>query len=101
VVNSLALVGDLKAALTHSKVHSVHVDETRVRLVVSCLCQVGEFVLVDWHSYVHFRASSLSDRFDKASKSRMRIYRLINDKLTLGNIVDLREVMLVVLDLLS
>ena len=101
VVYCLALVCNLKAALTHAKVHSVHINETRVRLVVSGLCQVGELVLVDWHSDVHFRTSSLSDRFDKTSKSRMRIDRFVNDKLTLGGLVDFREVMLVVLDLLS
>ena len=83
VVNSLTLVGDLKAALTHAKMHSVHVDETRVRLVVSCLCQVGEFVLEDWHSDVDFVPSSLSDRFDNSRKSGMRIDSFINDKFTL------------------
>jgi hypothetical protein len=101
VINCLALVCYLEAALTHSKVHSIHVDETWVRLVFSCLCQVGEFIFVDWYSDVDFRTSSLSDRFDKTLESRMRIDCMINDKLTLGCIVDLGEVMLVVLDLLS
>lgn len=96
VINGLALVGDLKAALTHAKVHSVHVDEAWVRLFVSCLRQVGECVLVDWNSDVNFGPSSLSDGLDKSSKSWMQIDCLINDKSALGCLIDLREVSLVV-----
>jgi len=37
VVDRLALVGDLEAALTHAKMHGIHVDEAGIGFVVGSL----------------------------------------------------------------
>ena len=94
VVDSLALVGDLQAALTHTEVHGVHIDESGVRLVFCCLCHIRLFVFENWYFYVYFRPSSLPNGFDETRKPR--IYKPALTILIKGG-----QVALVVLDLLG
>ena len=96
VIYCLALVGDLKTALTHTKVHGVHVDEPGIGFVVGSLCKVGFLILVYWYLYVDFRPSSLSDGLNKTRKSRVRIYGLIDDKPTFTRLIDGREIRFVI-----
>lgn len=101
VIYRLALVGDLEAALTHAKVHGIHVDEPGIGLVFRSFSKVGLLVLVYWYFYVDFRASSLSDGLNKTRKSRVRVNSLIDDKPTPTCLIDGREIRFVILYFLS
>ena len=54
MVNALALVGNLKTALTHAEMHSVHVDEARVRLIVCSFIKIRVSVLENWNFNINF-----------------------------------------------
>ena len=61
VVNRLALIGDLQAALTHSKVHGVHVDLAGEGLVFRRFRHVCALVLEQGHADLDFFAAALTD----------------------------------------
>lgn len=61
VVNGTGLVGDLKAALTHSEVHRVHVNLSWNWFVFRRDSHVGLLILEDWDGDLNFFASSFSN----------------------------------------
>ena len=88
MVDRLALIGDLQAALTHTKVHGVHVDEPWIRFIIRSLCHISLFVLENWYFYVHFRTPSLPNGFDETRKPRVWVNSLINYKPALAGVID-------------
>lgn len=100
MVDRLALIGDLQAALTHTEVHGIHVDEPWIRFVIRSLCHISLFILENWYFYVHFRPSSLPNGFDETRKPRVWVNSLVNYKPALAGVIDGGEVSFVVLDLL-
>ena len=101
VIDRLALIGNLEAALTHAEVHRVHVDLPRIWLIFCSLCHVCLFIWENWNFNVYLRPSSLSNGLNETRKSWVRVDCLVDDKPALAGVVDLREVCLVLLDLLS
>ena len=99
MVDALALIGYLQAALAHSEVHGVHVDASWVWFFVSWLCNVGIHIFVNWHSDIDFLASSLPNGLHESGESWMRVYCLINNKLGSGGWVNRGEISLVLLHL--
>lgn len=101
VIYCLAFIGNLEAALAHTEVHSVHVYLPGVRLVFGSLSHVSMGILENWNFYVNLRPSSLSNGLHETRKSRVRVNCLIDDKPALAGFIELCEISLVVLDLLS
>ena len=66
MIDCLAFVGNLQAALTHAEVHGVHVDLTWKWLVLRGFRHVCLLVLENWHLNFDLCTSSLADRFYKA-----------------------------------
>lgn len=81
VINGLALICNLKAALPHTKMHGIHINFSWVWLRFSWLRHVCEFILVDWHSDLDFLTSFFSNRFDQSSESGVRVDGTVDDKL--------------------
>ena len=61
VVNVKGLIGDLETGGSHTKVHGIHVNLTRVRLILRLELHVGMLVFEQRHLDVNFLAASLVD----------------------------------------
>jgi len=62
VIERLGLKSNLEAATAHPEMHAVHVDASRIRLIIRGLNQVCFLILVNWNKDLDFLTSSLSDR---------------------------------------
>ena len=66
MVNVYSLVCDLKAGGSHPEVHCVHVNLTRMRLIIILNGHVSMLVLIKRNLDVDFLASALVNRLSKA-----------------------------------
>ena len=80
VVNILAFVSNLKATLTHTEMHGVHVDISWKWLILCNFCHFCVVILEDGHLDLYFLASPFTNRFDKARESGVTIDGLVNTK---------------------
>lgn len=67
-MNILCRESNLNTWVSHSKSHSIHINLSRVRLILSWLFSC-EFILKNWNRYIYFFLSSLSDVMSQSFKS--------------------------------
>ena len=87
MVHILSFVGHLEAGTTHSEVHAVHVNLTRVGLTISSFCEVCVLVLEDRYLDVHLFLASFVYRLGQTKEAGMRARCLLWDKVLMGVLV--------------
>lgn len=81
MIQCLAFICNLQAALAHSESHGVHVDFTWVWLSVCWFGHVCIFIFEKWNLDIDFFSSSFSYRLGNSTKSWMSVDGGINRKL--------------------
>ena len=79
MVQVLSLVGDLQTGTAHAKVHTVHINLSRMRLLCACCCHVGVFITVKGHPDVDFFLATLEDRLGQTQETWMWARCLLRD----------------------
>ena len=66
MVNVYSLICDLKAGCSHPEVHRIHVDLTRMRLIVVLNRHISVLVSIKRNLDVDFLTTTLIDRLSEA-----------------------------------
>ena len=99
MIHCLAFVGNLEAALTHAKVHSIHIYKPWERLIFRDFRHIRLLILIYRYFYFNLFASSLANRFHETRKSWMWVYCLVQNESRFWELVNSLEVTFILLNL--
>lgn len=97
MIDCLTFIGYLEAALTHTKMHGIHINKTREWFVFRSFRHVRLLIFVNRHLDFNLFASSLANRLHETGEPWMRVDGLVENESRFGKLVDRLEISLILL----
>lgn len=97
MIHCLTFIGYLEAALTHTKMHGIHINKTREWLVFRSFRHARLLIFVNRHLDFNLFASSLANRLHETGEPWMRVDGFVENESRLGKLVDRLEISLILL----